>query len=72
MITVVYLCDLEKCGDRCRYPTCKLTTDVRHAMNFEKQTFEGGEEYYVEKEKTVNDNQCVSETCGQDNSKGSR
>ena len=57
MTTAVYLCDREKCGDRCCYPMCTLTTDVRHAVNFEKQTFEGGEEYYVEKEKIADDNQ---------------
>lgn len=30
----LYLCDRKACGITCSYPTCKHTTDIRHAKNF--------------------------------------
>lgn len=31
----LYLCDRRVC-DNCYYPLCKHTTDISHAVNFEK------------------------------------
>lgn len=52
----VYLCDRKQCGEKCSYPTCKHTFNIEHAVNFERQDF-GRNVYYVEKEKTDDDNQ---------------
>lgn len=44
--TVLYLCDRKAC-ENCVYPLCKHTTDISHAVNFEKNLGGG----YWEKEK---------------------
>lgn len=44
--TALYLCDQRLC-DNCNYPLCKHTTDISHAVNFEKGLGGG----YWEKEK---------------------
>lgn len=44
--TVLYLCDRKAC-DNCSYPLCNHTTDISHAVNFEKNLGGG----YWEKEK---------------------
>ena len=41
----LYLCDRRVC-DNCYYPLCKHTTDISHAVNFEKNLGGG----YWEKE----------------------
>ena len=33
---VAYICDRKQCGDACSYPVCSHTTDINHAVNFEK------------------------------------
>ena len=30
---LLYLCDRDKCGQQCTYPTCKHTHDVYHALH---------------------------------------
>lgn len=32
---IFYLCNRERC-DKCSYPVCKHTDDIRYAVNFEK------------------------------------
>lgn len=34
MSDVLYLCDRRACSDKCSYPVCSHTTDIRHAKNF--------------------------------------
>ena len=45
---VLYECDYMACGDECPNPFCHLTTDVRHAVNFEIMESERGVTYYKE------------------------
>lgn len=33
-IEIAFLCDQRACEERCSYPDCKHTTDIRHAKNF--------------------------------------
>lgn len=52
-MNVIYLCDRKECGDRCSYPTCKHTTNVEHAVNFERLVHTSKDEkivFYTEKE----------------------
>lgn len=44
--TALYLCNRKAC-ENCAYPLCKYTTDISHAVNFEKDLGGG----YWEKEK---------------------
>ena len=34
IVEVIYLCDRRACKDKCSYPICKHTPDIRHAKNF--------------------------------------
>ena len=34
----LYLCDRKAC-ENCAYPLCKHTTDISHAVNFEKKSW---------------------------------
>lgn len=45
---VLYLCDLKAC-DPCPHTECKHTSDISHAVNFERV----GTDAYFEKEKTM-------------------
>lgn len=45
---VLYICDRQAC-EKCHYPTCRHTTDVRHAANF-KPSGDSANTYYMEKE----------------------
>ena len=47
---VHYICDRKACEDNCSYPLCKHTSDVRHAVNFEKKIRWDGEPVFMEKE----------------------
>ncbi len=31
--TLLYICNRERCGDRCSYPMCKRTTDISYAKD---------------------------------------
>lgn len=44
--TVVYECDQKACGDKCTYPTCRHTSDISHAVNFEPS---GVKDDFIEK-----------------------
>lgn len=47
---ILYICDRHRCEPgTCSYPECRFTTDITHAVNFEKD----GMGNYVEKEKKV-------------------
>lgn len=50
---VLYICDRQAC-EKCHYPTCRHTTDVRHTANF-KPSGDGANAYYMEKESKNND-----------------
>lgn len=54
---IAYLCDRERCGDKCSYPMCKHTFDIRHAVNFEELLMgnEDGEIVYAEKREEENE-----------------
>lgn len=43
---IAYLCDRKQC-ENCSYPTCRHTTDISHAVNFEQC---GNTNRYIEKE----------------------
>lgn len=43
----IFHCDRNACGDRCSYPTCRMTFDPNHAVNFVKREVEGNT-YYEE------------------------
>lgn len=43
----IFHCDRNACGDRCSYPTCRMTFDPNHAVNFVKREIEGNT-YYEE------------------------
>lgn len=47
---VNYICDRKACGNKCSYPICKHTSDINHAVNFEKKTRWDGEPVFMEKE----------------------
>lgn len=34
MSDVLYVCDLNRCSEKCSFPDCRYTTDVTHARNF--------------------------------------
>ena len=36
-LDVVFVCDRQKCGEKCCYPDCKHTTDITHAVNFKNE-----------------------------------
>ena len=44
-VKVLYLCDLKQC-DKCSFPMCKHTTDIKHAANFMRCEFNGN--IYIE------------------------
>ena len=31
--TLLYICNRERCGDKCSYPMCKRTTDISYAKD---------------------------------------
>lgn len=33
---IAYICDGKACGEDCTFPKCQHTTDINHALNFEK------------------------------------
>lgn len=47
---VHYICDRKQCGDKCSYPVCKHTSDINHAVNFEKKIRWDGEPVFMEKD----------------------
>ena len=61
---VLYECDLESCGDECPNVMCRLTRDIRHAVNFEPEVAMGDVTYYVEKSRqkpeVKDDSQTIS------------
>lgn len=45
---ILYLCNRKKC-ENCSYPTCKHTTDIDYAVNFEKNEADCYEEKHEQK-----------------------
>lgn len=41
----IFHCDRKACGDRCSYPTCRMTFDPNHAVNFVKREVEANTFY---------------------------
>ena len=41
----IFHCDRNACGDRCSYPTCRMTFDPDHAVNFVKREIEANTFY---------------------------
>ena len=48
-MSVLYICDRKKCGEKCR-DCCKHTTDIMHAANFTESKVLPGMMIEVEKE----------------------
>jgi hypothetical protein len=44
-VNVIYLCDRKKC-EKCSFPLCKHTTDIKHAIRFKQSEFD--ESVYIE------------------------